>query len=65
MQMKKQMAEMMRDEAEKSMVSYTVLMCLKQHLYNSKRDDLIESTGVGPAKYPPKVKLEFLTTLKC
>ena len=29
------------------------------------REDLTESTGVVSAKYPPKVKLEFLTTLEC
>ena len=30
-----------------------------------KRKDLIESNGVVSAKYPPKVKLELLTTLEC
>ena len=50
---------------KKSIVSHTVLTCLKQHLYNTKREDLTESTGVVPAKYPPKIKLELLTTLKC
>ena len=30
-----------------------------------KREDLTESTGVVPAEYPPKVKLELLTTLEC
>ena len=30
-----------------------------------KREDLTESTGVVPAKYSPKVKLELLTTLEC
>ena len=40
------------------------LTCSKQCLHN-KREDLIESTGVVPAKYPPKVKLELLTTLEC
>ena len=29
-----------------------------------KREDLIESTGMVSAKYPPKVKLELLTTLE-
>ena len=52
------------DDAEKSTVSYTVHTCLKQHLHNTKREDLAESTGVVPAKYLPKVKLEFLTTLE-
>ena len=53
------------DDAEKSIVSHTVLMCSKQHLHNTKREDLTKSTGVVPAKYPPKVKLELLTTLEC
>ena len=30
-----------------------------------KREDLTESTGVVSAEYPPKVKSELLTTLKC
>ena len=30
-----------------------------------KGEDLTESTGVVPAKYPPKVKLELLSTLEC
>ena len=38
---------------------------LKQHLYNTKREDLTKNTGMVPAKYPPNVKLEFLTTLEC
>ena len=53
------------DDAEKSSVSYTALTCSKQRLHNTKREDLAESTGVVSAKYPPKVKLELLTTLKC
>ena len=53
------------DNAEKSTVSYTVHTYSKQHLHNTKREDLTESTDVVPAKYPPKVKLEFLTTLEC
>ena len=56
---------MVIDDAEKSSVSYTTLTCSKQCLHNTKREDLAESTGVVPAKYPPKVKLELLTTLKC
>ena len=35
------------------------------YLHNTKRMDLTENTGVVPAKYPPKVKLELLTTLEC
>jgi len=53
------------DNAKKLTVSYTVLTYPKQHLHNMKREDLTESTGVVLAKYPPKVKLEFLTTLEC
>ena len=35
-----------------------VLTYLKRHLCNTeKREDLIESTGVVPVKYSPKVKL--------
>ena len=33
--------------------------------YTIKREDLTKSTSVVPAKYPPKVKLELLTTLEC
>ena len=53
------------DDVEKSTISHTVLTCSKQHLHNTKREDLAESTGVVQAKYPPKVKLELLTTLEC
>ena len=42
-----------------------VLMFWKQYLRNTKKEDLTESIGVVPAKYPPKVKLELLTTLEC
>ena len=38
---------------------------IQRHLRNAKREDLTESTGVVLAKYPPKVKLELLTTLEC
>ena len=37
---------------------------IQRHLRNTKRKDLTESTGVVPAKYPPKVKLELLATLE-
>ena len=53
------------DDAKKSTVSYTVLMGSKQHLHNTEKEDLAEGIGVVPAKYLPKVKLEFLTTLEC
>ena len=52
------------DAAKKSTVSYTVHTCSKQHLHN-KKEDFTESTGVVPAKYPLKVKLELFTTLEC
>ena len=32
--------------------------CSKQNMRNRNKEDLAESTGVVPAKYPPKVKLE-------
>ena len=38
---------------------------IRWYLRNTKREDLTESTGVVLAKYPPKVKLELLTTLEC
>ena len=38
---------------------------IQRHLRNTKRKDLTESTGVVPAKYPSKVKLELLATLEC
>ena len=53
------------DDAEKSIVSHTVLTCSKQHLHNTKREDLAKSTDVVPVKYPPNVKLELLITLEC
>ena len=53
------------DDFEKSTISHKVLACLKQYLHNTKREDLTKSTGVVPAKYPSKVKLELLTTLEC
>ena len=40
-------------------------MYLKQYLHDTKREDLTESTGVMLVKYPPQVKLELFTTLKC
>ena len=39
-------------------MSHTVLTCLTQDLHNKEEEDLTESTGVVPAKYSPKVKLE-------
>ena len=41
--------------------TYTLEIAPAQH----KREDLVESTGVVPAKYPPKVKLKLFTTLEC
>ena len=48
---------------KKSPMSYTVLVRPKQHLHNKEKEDLTESTGVVPAKYPPKVKLELFSQL--
>ena len=38
---------------------------IQRHLRNTKREDLIESTGVVPAEYLLNVKLELLTTVEC
>ena len=54
-----------KDDARKLAVSYTANTCSQWHLHNTKRKDLIESTSVVPVEYPPKVKLELLTTLEC
>ena len=53
------------DDAEKSPVSHMVLTSSKQFLHNTKGEDLTESTGVVPTKYPPNVKLELYITLEC
>ena len=50
---------------KKSPVSHTILTHSKKGTCTIKREDLTESTGVVPAKYPPKIKLELLTTLEC
>ena len=52
------------DDAEKSTLSHTASRA-RNNTYKTKRKDLTESIGVVPAKYPPKVKLELLTTLEC
>ena len=52
------------DDAEKSTVSHTASRA-RNNTCKMKRKDLIESTGMVSAKYPPKVKLELLTTLEC
>ena len=47
------------DDTKKSSVSRTVLTYSIPDLPNTeKKEDLTKSTGVVPAKYPPKVKLE-------
>ena len=46
------------NDAENRSVSYMVLTCSRQNLNSKEEDNLIESTGVIPAKYPLKVKLE-------
>ena len=48
----------------KSPVSYTVFTCSRQNLCNKEEENLIESTSVVPAKYPPKVKLENLQNFR-
>ena len=50
---------------KESPVNHMVLTFSKQYLRNTKREDLTESTGVVPVKYPLKVKLELFTTLEC
>ena len=41
-------------------------MYFRQNLQNKNKEDPIESTCVVLAKYPPKVKLERIsTTLEC
>ena len=51
---------------QKSLVSCAVLTCSRQNLWNRNKENSTESTSVVPAKYPPKVKLERIsTTLKC
>ena len=53
-----------RDDAKKSTLSHTAL-CAQNNTCKMKRKDLTEGTSVVPAKYPPNVKLELLTTLEC
>ena len=53
------------DDARKSTVSHMVTCDRNDTCTTQKRKDLIESTSVVPAEYPPKVKLELLTTLEC
>ena len=44
----------------------TILTCSRQNLQNKNKEDLAKSIDVVPAKYPPKVKLERIsTTLEC
>ena len=52
------------DDAEKSTLSHTASR-VRNNTCKTKRKDLTKSIGVVPAKYPPKVKLELLTTLEC
>ena len=50
---------MVNDDAKKSSVSCTILTYSIPDLPNTEKEEyLTESTGVVPAKYPPKVKLE-------
>ena len=49
------------DDAEKITNRSCGTRTLKVDLHNKIIEDLIESTGVVPAKYPPKVKLELFS----
>ena len=53
------------DDAEKVTTEPHDTCTLKIAPAQHKREDLAKGTGVVPAKYPPKVKLELLTTLEC
>ena len=48
----------MSDPSKVYLSRRTVLTCPRQHLRNRNKEDLVESTGVVPAKYPLNVKLE-------
>ena len=39
--------------------------CTLETIPAQQKEKTSQSTSVVPAKYPPKVKLELLTTLKC
>ena len=57
---------MFTDDVEISPVSHTIPTRSNVNLHSTKKENLTESTGVVPAKYPPKVKSEnILTTLEC
>ena len=51
------------DDAEKITNRSHSTRALKVDLHNKIIEDLTESTGVMPAKYPPKVKLELFSQL--
>ena len=42
----------------------TQFLYARNNTRTTKKEDLIENTGVVPAKYPPKVKLEFFRNSK-
>ena len=44
-------------------MSCIVLVCSRQNLRNRNKEDLAESIGMIPAKYPSKVKLERISTI--
>ena len=54
---------MLLDDAEKVTNRSHNTRTLKVDLHNKIIEDLIESTGVVPAKYPPKVMLELFSQL--
>ena len=47
-------------------MSHAVPTCSRQNLRNRNKEDLTKSTGMVPAKYPSKLKLERISTpLEC
>ena len=52
------LARIHNDDAKKTTSEPHDPHTLETVTYTTKRDNLTESTGVVPAKYPPKVKLE-------
>ena len=48
---------------QKSLVGCAILTCSRQNLRNRNKENPTESTSVVSAKYPPKVKLEKISTI--
>ena len=54
------------DDAKKLSLSCAALTCFKQNLRDGNKENPTESISVVPAKYPPKVNSERIsTTLEC